>query len=153
MNGSPKALYGVIREARACFHALRAISDQMLSDLDLNASMRAVLEAATDGPPRTVPDIARQKRVSRQHIQVNVNALVERGLVRLAENPAHKRSPLVVRTELGRQTLAAIREREAPRLEAFAAHFPAEALETTKETLRQLRASCEADLEGGKDDD
>ena len=153
MHASPHELYAVIREVRASFQALRALSDRMLSDLDLNASMRAVLEAATDGTPRTVPDIARQKRVTRQHIQVNVNALVERDLVRLDENPAHRRSPLVVRTELGRQTLAAIREREQPRLEAFAARFPAEALDTTRETLRQLRTLCEADLEGGKDDD
>ena len=42
----------------------------------------------------SVPDIARRYDVSRQHVQVTVNTLVERGLARGTVNPRHKRSPL-----------------------------------------------------------
>ena len=153
MASDPKQLYAVIREVRACFQALAAFSDSMLSEWELNAWMRAVLEVVADDPTRTVPDIARLKKVSRQHIQVNVNALMEKGLVAAADNPAHKRSPLVLPTERGLDVFAAIRKREAPLLEDFVSELSERSMRTTSQTLRKLRALCEAHLEGENDED
>lgn len=146
MSSKAQRLYLVIREVRACFHVLKSVADEALADLDVNAATRAVLETAAEGPPRTVPQIARMKRVSRQHIQVNVDALLERGLVAMQDNPAHKRSPFVVLTARGRQIFSEIRSREQPLLAKFAARFPSKALDGTAETLRTLRTLCDSTL-------
>jgi DNA-binding MarR family transcriptional regulator len=152
VSSKAQRLYLVIREVRACFHALKSVADEALADLDVNAATRAVLETTAEGPPRTVPQIARMKRVSRQHIQMNVDALLERGLVAMQDNPAHKRSPFVVLTARGRQIFsrsAAV----SSLLETFAVRFSAGALDGTAKTLRTLRTLCESTLKKGDTDD
>ncbi|HEY2706648.1 MAG TPA: MarR family transcriptional regulator [Caulobacteraceae bacterium] len=65
---------------------------------------------------RTVPDLARERSVSRQHVQEVVNALVESGLAQTGPNPAHRRSPLIDLTDEGRHRLRLLRERETAML-------------------------------------
>ena len=84
------ALGRVIDETRAFFHCLRLAAEQLHAADRLPACERAVLvELATQGP-RTVPEMARARPVSQQHIQTLVNALLRRALVTLAENPPHQ---------------------------------------------------------------
>ena len=60
----------------------------------------------------SVPEIAEQYKVSRQHIQVTVNSLLEIGLVATKENPRHKRSPLIMLNAKGRKLFAAVLKKE-----------------------------------------
>lgn len=53
--------------------------------------------------PQTVPQLARTRPVSRQHIQVLADEMAAQGLVEFAANPAHKRSKLVRMTAKGRK--------------------------------------------------
>lgn len=140
MNAEATTLVAVLGEVRACFHRLKAVADAMHADLGINASMRAVLESLADRGPQTVPEIARGKRVSRQHIQVIVDALAAQGLAVLADNPAHRRSALVAATDRGRWAFAELRRREQPRLAELAAGLSPQALDTTLRTLRALNA-------------
>ena len=95
------------------FFLLQALGDRLNDDLGVTAAMRGLLVSLADGAPRTVPERARERPVSRQHIQSVVNDLMAAGLAQALPNPSHRRSPLIALTEDGRRHLKLIREREA----------------------------------------
>lgn len=106
-------------------------------DLGVSARMRAVMESIGEGK-KTVPAIASEKEVSRQHIQTIVNELLAAGLVRKMDNPDHKRSPLISLTESGATAMAQITKREAdlmPKIASELKHLP---LATTADVLEEL---------------
>lgn len=131
-------LDALIREIRTAFNRLKATAEALHADLGVTASMRAVLEALVRDAPRTVPDIAREKSVSRQHVQTVVNALIEAGLVSSRDNPGHKRSPLYQPTAQGKRLFAEIRAREAAPLARLAACLPEAELRDARRLLARL---------------
>jgi DNA-binding MarR family transcriptional regulator len=153
MATQQKAVEAVTREIRACFARLRALGDALHHDLGITASQRAVLESLFEGGAQTVPQIARAKRVSRQHIQALVDSLVPTRLVTLSDNPKHKRSPLVTLTEHGRKTFAAARAREVAVVSELAAALANDDVAAALATLQHLRAALEERLIGGSNDD
>jgi DNA-binding MarR family transcriptional regulator len=86
----------------------------------------------------TVPDIARRYQVSRQHIQVTVNGLLDRGLLETQANPRHKRSPLLGLSTRGATAFSSIRRREQRRVDALFADIEIADIATTKRTLQRL---------------
>jgi DNA-binding MarR family transcriptional regulator len=125
-------------EVRHLFQVLRALADAAHRSMGLTASTRAVMEALAGGP-RTVPDIARSKSVTRQHIQLLVDELARFDLVELKPNPAHLRSPLVALSRKGEALFASVRRREAPLIEQLAAGLDARKAAATIQTLNALR--------------
>lgn len=142
-------VYEIIGQVRTCFNLLRSLADRLHEDLGVNPSMRAVMEALTRESGRTVPDIAREKGVSRQHVQVIMNALLEAGLVESADNPAHRRSPLFVLTGQAQAVFAEIRRREAEPTARLAEALPAESLAATRTLLAELNRRLRAELAAG----
>jgi len=130
--------YRVTWLVRRLFRALADTADSYLEDAGLTAADRAVMEFLENDGALTVPDIARRYRVSRQHIQVTVNGLLERGLVVAGENPNHKRSPLLSLTATGRATYADIRAGESRLLDSLFADIEIADVETTGRTLSAL---------------
>lgn len=114
------AIYPIILEVRRLFHALSALADTVHYDLNITASQRAVLEALVNSPGQTVPAVARDKGVTRQHIQGLVNPLLEARLLEQEPNPAHKRSPILNPTPAGRECFEKIRTREEKLLRRMA---------------------------------
>jgi len=147
MTGEEAAVLALIREVRTAFNRMKALAGRMHADLGVTPSMRAVLEAFVDRPPRTVPDVAREKGVSRQHVQSVVNLLIARGLLVPEANPGHRRSPLLRPTERGARLFARIRAREAEPLARLAASLPAPDLAAATRLLRRMNDELEA-LEG-----
>lgn len=137
MHSKGEKLYLVMKKIRASFHLLKNLAEEMHKDLNVNASMRAVLEAIAE-QDQSVPEIARKKNVSRQHIQVNVDVLLEMGLVQLQGNPAHKRSPIITLSKKGRGVFTEIRKREAIALKKMADHFTGAELGSAAATLGKL---------------
>ena len=121
-TGQVKALYPLTVAVQSLFHKMGAAVTALHKDTGISGGMRAVLESLTNRGPQTVPQMARVRPVSRQHIQGLVNDLLDLGLVEYTDNPAHRRSKLVRTTELGGQTYTSLRQRES---EAFA-HLPLE---------------------------
>lgn len=132
----------ITREVRHLFQVLKALADGLHKDTGVNASTRAVMEALAEGP-RTVPDIARGKSVTRQHIQLLVDELAASELVELRPNPAHQRSPLVALTRRGEALFLAGRKREAPLLDRLAAGLDPRKAAVTVQTLSALRCRAE----------
>ena len=133
----------IVTAIRACFARLRAVGDALHEDLGVTTAMRAVIEAVSANDSLTVPEIARLKRVSRQNIQVIVDSLVDAGLVRLAANPAHKRSSLVQLTDRGRNVFQDMRRRERSALAAIANDLDPADVAATRGTLGAMQARLE----------
>jgi DNA-binding MarR family transcriptional regulator len=102
----------LIWQTRRIFQRLRSTSDEMLADSGINAGQRALLEFLYRQQQQTVPQIAREKSVSRQHIQAVVNELLQLGLITNEENPTHKRSPLIHLTNKGKKIFSATQKTE-----------------------------------------
>ena len=132
-------IYQLVWQTRRIFQHLRVISDELLESTGINTSQRAVLETLYPDQAISVPRIAQQLTVSRQHIQVIVNELQLLKLVKTVENPAHKRSLHIQRTEKGRSSFEQIKQREAGLLNEIASEFSGDEMGAAAETLRNLR--------------
>jgi len=128
--------YEVTWLVRRLFRAMTVAANRYLADADLSAADRAVMEFLYPDIELSVPDVARRYDVSRQHVQVTVNALIARGLLRSVPNPRHKRSRLIRLSAPGRDCFAEIRRNEGEVIERLFADVPNDAIETTRDTLR-----------------
>ena len=128
----------IIRKLRRLFRALTAQRDETLKRFGLSGAERTVLEFLYPDAALTVPQIARRFRASRQHIQVNVNSLGDKGLLLQTENPDHARSPLLGLTNKGVTTFAAIEETEKDLIGRLFLTIPAAEKVVTARVLGQL---------------
>lgn len=131
---------------RAVFNRLKALGDALHGDLEVTAAMRAVMETLSTEGAMTVPQIARLKGVTRQHIQLLADALVEAGLATVKENPAHRRSSLIALTDKGKRTFAKMRAREIPVVANIANEFDAHDLDRAAALLTRLAARLDERL-------
>jgi DNA-binding MarR family transcriptional regulator len=130
-------------EVRLLWHVLVSQGERLLADQPVTLAMRAVLEYLDRRGAAAVPRIARGRRVTRQHIQIIVNGLLQQRLVRLRENPAHKRSQLVELTPHGQQTIAAIRDQESQFLAGLPIKASGADLKRARKVLRSVRNALE----------
>jgi DNA-binding MarR family transcriptional regulator len=95
----------LLQEAKALANQLRKMSTTGNSELPL--ALRKLLQILCQQGPQSVPQLARLALTSRQNIQFAVNRLKSAGYVTLVQNPAHKRSSIVVLTQKGESLVAA----------------------------------------------
>ena len=136
--------YEVVWLVRRLFRAMADTADQYLKDDELTAADRAVMEFLYPEQQLSVPAIAAKYRVSRQHVQVTVNRLIRRGLIRALANPQHKRSPLMRLSELGRETFAEIRRNESVIIEKMFDDLRGEDIDVARQLLRSLLVRFES---------
>lgn len=117
--------------------ALRRSGDTLAARVDQSQARWQVLSVLSEGE-WTVPQVARRLGISRQAVQRIVDVLAEQDLVRIVDNPAHRRSPLIELTRTGRSTLGHITDGSHAWRARIAARFSAGELERTRETLRKL---------------
>lgn len=153
MTAAAKKAEAVTREIRACFNRLKVLGGVLHHDLGVTAAMRAVVEALYESGEQTVPHIARSKSVTRQHIQVIVNDLVEAGLVVTRANPGDKRSPLVALTKKGRTVFERMRQREKTVFVELTRAFARCDLDATLTTLNTLHSYLDSKLKQGDSND
>ncbi len=138
----PQLLLDLFDETVALFHRLRATAANTHGQGELSASRRGVLRSLARGPS-TVPELARQRPVSRQHIQVIIDSLAEDGLVESRPNPAHQRSSLIAITPKGETLLRTMESRERKALTATDWPVSESAVKQAAKTLRQIRQHLE----------
>ena len=102
----------LLDQVRLLWHVTVQAGERLHEGEAVTLGMRAVLEFLEANGPRAVPEIARSRHVTRQHIQVLVNGLLDLRLVSLDDNPAHRRSSLVRLTPVGQKAIARMRKRE-----------------------------------------
>ena len=130
--------YEIIWLVRRLFRALAQKSAENLAGMDISVADRAVLEFLHPDARLSVPDIASRYQVSRQHVQVTVNALLDKGLVATRDNPRHKRSPLISLTPKGRKLFGKVIDADTAVVDSLFAEIPRQDVEITLRTLNSL---------------
>jgi DNA-binding MarR family transcriptional regulator len=129
----------LLDQVRLLWHVTVQAGERLHEGEAVTLGMRAVLEFLEANGPRAVPEIARNRHVTRQHIQVLVNGLLELRLVSLDENPAHRRSSLVRLTSEGQKAIARMRKRERQFLDGLALRQKPDELRRAAGVLKSVR--------------
>jgi DNA-binding MarR family transcriptional regulator len=138
-SASAQLLEDLLDEVRLAWHVLIQVGESIHASEPITLGMRSVLELLLKHGPKTVPDIARSRFVTRQHIQMLVNGLLDVRLVTLSDNPAHKRSSLVCLSRSGERTIQRMLERERGYLARGESTISAPELRRAAATLRSVR--------------
>jgi len=136
-------LRAVVDETIALFHRVRWVAEQIYGDAGRSLPRRGILRGLVRYGPRTVPQLARSRAVTRQHTQDVVDGLVADGLAELVANPAHKRSRLVRATTRGAALVQRMDDVDADVLVAIGGGLSARDLAITVRTLRAVREAFE----------
>lgn len=120
--------------------------DRLVADLGLTSARWQILGAIVEAAqPRPVAWLARDLGTNRQNVQRIVHDLEQEGLVAFAVNPHHRRAPLVVLTDRGRQAFAAAMQRQAPWINRLADGLRIADIETTRQIVATLRRKLESE--------
>ena len=123
---------------RRIFRRMAQVAGENLESFGISAADRAVLEFLYPDEALSVPEIAERYDVTRQHIQVTVNALLEKGLVTRKPNPRHKRSALFCLSRSGRKLFGRVRKNDARLIGQLFRDIPESQLATTLKTLNRI---------------
>ncbi len=148
----PRTLYAVIRAVRLGVNRLKAVGDALHRDIGVTASTRTVMEHLFEIGPQTVPEIARARNVTRQHIQIIADQLAEAGLAAFQANPAHRRSRLLALSREGHDAFAEMKRKERAVLAELATRLAGQDVEAARSALDALNRELETVLEGGVDE-
>jgi DNA-binding MarR family transcriptional regulator len=157
MNGDVRTLTGeaatqIILSTFRANSLLLAAGDLLGAREGLTSARWQVLGAiALAGRPLTVPQIARRMGLTRQSVHATVKRLVADGLLEIAPNADHRRSPLVDLTGPGRSRYEAIDRMQAAWVNGLANGLDRSDLETTARVLDEFCRRLEDDRaeEGG----
>ncbi len=134
-----ETVQAVVDETIALYHWLAFVADELYGDDARGASRRWALRRLLRDGPLTVPALAKIRAVRRQSLQPVVDALVREGLVQLAPNPAHARSPLVALTARGGRLVQRLDRIDLAVLRSVSRGIPEAQLLSTALTLRGIR--------------
>lgn len=131
-------------EVALLFFRMRFAATQYLGQGRHSSGRRSILKSLGSLGPQTVPQMARARTVSRQHIQTLVDELLAEDLVQRIPNPAHRRSKLVELSPRGRAQLAAMNEREAELMGFISRGMPVERVRAATEVVQHVRSRLES---------
>jgi DNA-binding MarR family transcriptional regulator len=136
-----KAVQELVTETTYLFFLLRAAGKRTGAVTTSDGGYWGMLRSLKLEGSQTVPQIARSRPVSRQHIQKLANEMIADGVIELVDNPVHQRSKLLRLTPKGEVAFQEITERIAQEAERFAQDIDIDAaeLEIAVKVLRQLR--------------
>lgn len=118
---------------------LLAVGDRLAAPDGLTSARWQVLGAIVlAGRPLTAPQIARRMGLARQSVRATVQRLVRDGLLELAPNADHRRSPLISLTDQGRAAYAAVDQRQVAWVNRITGELSMSDLQTTAHVLDQL---------------
>ena len=137
-NKTANENYQVVWLVRRLFRALAQKANENLGRHGLTVADRAVMEFLYPQEQLSVPEIAARYRVSRQHVQVTVNALRKKGLLESRPNPRHKRSSLMKLSDAGGELFAEILAKDKETVAQLFSEIPAGDLNVTRRTLENL---------------
>jgi DNA-binding MarR family transcriptional regulator len=140
------AMEELMSEAIATFFLLRAAGKRIGAVTAADGGYWGMLRSLKLEGAQTVPQMARSRPVSRQHIQKLANEMIADGVIELVNNPAHQRSKLLRLTQKGEATFQEIQERIAQEAELFAQDMDVAELEISVRVLRQLREKLKQNL-------
>ncbi len=133
-----EAMQELMLETISTFFLLRAAGKRIGAVTASDGGYWGMLRSLKLQGPQTVPQIARSRPVSRQHIQKLANEMIVEGVIEWVDNPAHRRSKLLRLTSKGEASFQEISERIAQSAERVAEGMDAEELQISVRVLRQF---------------
>jgi DNA-binding MarR family transcriptional regulator len=118
---------------------LMRAGDALGKDLGLTSARWQVMGAIA-ARPKTVAQVARDFELTRQGVLWVVGALVKDGLVKLIDNPDHRRAKLVQLTEVGEGQYAEMLRRQSEWVNRFGASFSVEDLNAAFDVIDRFGA-------------
>ena len=137
-RNDPTEPYEIIWLVRRLFRALSQKSAEQLVTFGISVAERAVMEFLYPKEALSVPEIAERYQVSRQHIQVTVNSLLEQGLAVSRQNPRHKRSSLIQLNAKGRGLFETVLKQDRKIVDALFCDISKTNVRITRQTLQAL---------------
>lgn len=134
------AVFRLMLEVIQTFHRLRSVGAEEGAVSAGGGGSWGLMRSLVDGGPQTVPEIARARPVSRQHIQKLADELAGEGLVEFVDNPAHKRSKLLRLTAAGRARYKVTSARIQEIAENLGRDLDAEAVAAAADLLAHLKS-------------
>lgn len=142
-------LVGLVDETIRLNSRLRSVFAAARQDSSLNDSEQMVLNAVVEAEKApTVAQIGRSMGQARQLVQRAANALRDAGLIEMADNPDHKRAPLLWPTAQGQALKRAIDAQADAIAEDLLPAADLDAVREATRALRALRRKLEAQLRG-----
>ena len=138
-QGTLEALLGLIEETEAVHLRLQILAEELHGHSELSRACRGVLQDLYRLGPRTVPQLARGRPVSRQDVLLLVKRLITEGMAQSLRNPEHKRSYLVRLTPRGKTLLEEMWSRETAVLGSLDLALSREELQVATSVLHRLR--------------
>ncbi|MCG8509750.1 MAG: MarR family transcriptional regulator [Rhodospirillales bacterium] len=132
-------LHGLLKTLYGAWKAVDEVDEAVHRSCGLSGSQSRSISHLIEGGPMTISDLAFERGVSRQSVQVAVSDLVERGFVRLEDNPRHKRAKLLHVTELGLSRFNAAQEAEFEILRKAFPDLDRDDVATAIRVLRMVR--------------
>jgi DNA-binding MarR family transcriptional regulator len=127
---------------------LLTVGDRMVAHLGLTSARWQILGAIIQAErPQPVAWLARDLGANRQNVQRIINDLQRGGLVALEPNPYHRRAPLVVLTDKGRQVFDAAMRLQAPWVSHLSDGLSVKDIENVKRVVSVLRKRLEREAE------
>ncbi len=142
-QGTLEALMGLIDEAVALHLQLQMLTEELHGHSELSRACRGILRDLYRLGPRTVPQLARGRPVSRQNVLMLVNRLITERMAESMRNPEHKRSYLVRLTSRGKTFLEEMWSRETDLLNSLDLNLSDEDLQAAAKVLHRLREALE----------
>jgi DNA-binding MarR family transcriptional regulator len=136
----------VLLEILGSFFELRTAGQVLELVTEWGAGSWGLMRLLKADGPKTMPEIARMRSVSRQYIQKLANEVIDRGWLTLIDNPGHRRSKMLQLTKSGERQLAVMSERLAAHVDQIAGDFAESELRITIETLRRVRRALKAKI-------
>ena len=146
-----EAMQELLLEIIAAFFLLRAFGKRIGAVTAADGGYWGMLRSLKLEGAQTVPQIARSRPVSRQHVQKLANEMIADGVIELIDNPAHQRSKLLRLTTKGETAFQEINERIAQEAEGFAHDMDAAELQASVRVLRRLSEKLKHTLICGND--
>ena len=145
VEAEESAFNQLINETVQLFHRLKIVADEVHQQGVMSGGLRGILRQLNKLSEQTVPQMARDRSVSRQNVQMLVNQLADDGFVEFVENPAHKRSPFVRLTTAGKKAVEAMNRREDKLISKNGVGVSDDRMREAARTLSQVRSFFESD--------
>jgi len=135
-----------ITKIRTLLFQMNAQIDEIINLLmdyaDLTRAQWFVINAVhpdyDDGKSRTIPQIARARGLTRQAVFKTVENLIEKGWLKLVDNPDHKKSKIVRLTDFGKLAADVSVNRQKRRANMWGEGIPIEDLDKVIEVMETL---------------
>ncbi|MGE0556866.1 MAG: MarR family winged helix-turn-helix transcriptional regulator [Burkholderiales bacterium] len=144
-DDSVQLVLALMSETIKTFHLLRAAGKRIGAVTAAGAGNWGLLRSLGHEGPQTVPQAARARPVSRQHMQKLADQMAAEGMIEFIENPAHAKSMLMQLTRKGRTALTRLDQRIEMEAARLATGLNAAQLQSAVQGLREFRLKLAAD--------